>query len=423
MKIERALLVGPERNFWYGSFAVAVSIFIFAYSSRLGPASILFYYALWLPLILVDPRRVLGNPAAFYWIWGFALFACLSVFWSTAPSVSARGSVQLMSTIICALIAARTVASRTLTLGGLAGTAAVVAYSLTFGEYSYDPLDGSYTFAGAFASKNQLGLFSSLWIYFAVAAVFMLRERFVWKALAIVCGAMSAYALAASQSATSMIATAATLAAIVAVGLILPFSPRLRKTGVLVGAVVAVCALLVGANLGVFDLVLGAFGKDATLTGRTYLWSEGLAAGLGAPIFGVGFQAYWVQGFSEAERLWAEFYITARGGFHFHNTFIEVFVELGTVGLLLIAHILVRVPGAHLLRLLDDRGDRSSYVLFGLGVMLLVRSLVEVDVIQAYSVGTFLLTYAAGVSAGPRPVRLFAAVPTQPPASQMGLAT
>ena len=44
----------------------------------------------------------------------------------------------------------------------LAGVCLVVLFSLAFGGYHYDPLDGSYSFVGAFSSKNQLGLFSSL---------------------------------------------------------------------------------------------------------------------------------------------------------------------------------------------------------------------------------------------------------------------
>ena len=84
-------------------------------------------------------------------------------------------------------------------------------------------------------------------------------------------------------------------------------------------------------------LLLGAFGKDSTLTGRTYLWAEGLAAAGAAPTFGTGYYAYWVQGFPEAERLWEEFYITSRSGFHFHNTYIEALVELGVVGFALVA--------------------------------------------------------------------------------------
>ena len=53
-----------------------------------------------------------------------------------------------------------------------------------------------------------------------------------------------------------------------------------------------------------------------------------------------------------------EFYITARTGFHFHNTYIEVLVELGFVGLALIADDHgARNASGHLIRLLDDRND------------------------------------------------------------------
>ena len=59
MKIPKSLLVEPEKNAVYGSFAVAVSVFAFAYSTIFGQLLILAYYAVWLPLILVDYRRLL----------------------------------------------------------------------------------------------------------------------------------------------------------------------------------------------------------------------------------------------------------------------------------------------------------------------------------------------------------------------------
>ena len=63
MKIAKANLVSPDRNFWYGLIAVAVSIFVFAYSTLFGQVSVLAYYALWLPLIAVDHRQALGIKA------------------------------------------------------------------------------------------------------------------------------------------------------------------------------------------------------------------------------------------------------------------------------------------------------------------------------------------------------------------------
>jgi exopolysaccharide production protein ExoQ len=405
MKIAKARFTSPDHNFGYGLFAVAISIFVFAYSARFGQASIMVYYALWFPLVLIDYRHSLGNYAKFYWIIALGVLACLSIFWSAAPGVTARAALQYMSHIVCALIAARTINIRTLTLGTLAGVLVVVLFSLAFGEYHYDPLDGDYSFVGAFSSKNLLGFFSSIGIYFAFAAIFILRERGVWRILAIVCAGFCGYGLVASHSATSVIATGATLGIMAGLSLILLFAPKVRKAFLLSGITLGLCIVLVGANAGGPDLVLGAFGKDSTLTGRTYLWSQGLAAAEQAPFFGVGYYGYWVQGFPEAERLWEEFYIGTRSGFHFHETYIEVLVELGLAGVVLISILMVRVLAGHLMRLLDDRRDLASITMFGIAAMLFVRSFFEVDVIHPYTVGAFLLYYAAGLLAAPQPVR------------------
>ncbi len=236
MKIAKARLVSPEHNFWYGLAAVAVSIFVFAYSTRFGQVSVLAYYACWLPLILVDHRRILDHCWRFGWVVAFALLACLSVFWSAAPPVTARAAVQLLSHVVCALIAARTIGIRTLSLGAMAGICAVLLFSFAFGQYNYDPLDGTYSFVGAFSSKNQLGLFSSLGIFFAFSSLFILRERGLWRLCALACGAMSAVALAKAQSATSVLAIAVTtylglLAVTFFIGRVIPIDPVLAVLG------------------------------------------------------------------------------------------------------------------------------------------------------------------------------------------------
>ena len=59
MKIPKSLFVDPDHSFWYGTVAVAVSFFVFAYSTRFGQAPILVYYAFWLPLMALDPARYL----------------------------------------------------------------------------------------------------------------------------------------------------------------------------------------------------------------------------------------------------------------------------------------------------------------------------------------------------------------------------
>lgn len=80
MRISKASLVRPGANEVYGIFALALSLFVFAYSARFGQVSILAYYGLWLPLVLVDYRKVLGNYASYLWIFAFTIFACITIF-------------------------------------------------------------------------------------------------------------------------------------------------------------------------------------------------------------------------------------------------------------------------------------------------------------------------------------------------------
>ena len=396
MRIAKTRLIGPDGNEAYAAMAVALSFFVFAYSFRFGQASILVYYALWLPLVAVDYRRVLGNYARYLWLFAFALFACLSVFWSQASGVTARAGIQYLSHVICALIAMRVVETRTLIRGGLIGTGLVLAYSLVFGVYHLDPLDGTYSFVGAFASKNQLGFYASLAVLFAFAALFLGVERGLWKVVAGGSILIALYCLKASQSATSVLTTVAVVGLCVALRALEMLAPAHRKMLFLALAVLTVLSVIAGAYGGGYEMVLGAFGKDATLTGRTFLWQQGIEAAKDAPFAGIGYQAFWVQGFAEAERLWAAFFIATRTGFHFHNTFIAASVETGLIGCLLLSMVLVATLWGHLRRLLSVARDRDALVLFTIAALLAVRTFVEIDILNPYHVGSFLLYFAAG---------------------------
>jgi exopolysaccharide production protein ExoQ len=399
VRISKSRFISPGDNFHFGVFAVSLSIVVFAYSRLFGSVAILVFYAVWLPLILLDYRSALGNYARFLWIIAFSSFAALSVIWSAASGVTIRASTQYLTTIACALIASRTIDARTALSGSSTGVAVVLLCSLAFGTSHYDTLDGSYTFVGLFSSKNQLGFFASLGVYMAFASLLIFRLSMAWRCTQVFLGALSVYCLIASSSATSIGATAATLGITGALAVVLRLAPHNRRSifpiGLVVGLVIAVVAL----NYGAIELVLQAFGKNSTLTGRTYLWQEGLRAAEDAPLVGIGYQAYWVQGFAEAERLWDEFYVTSRTGFHFHNTYVEVLVELGYIGLVLMSGLIAAVLIGNLKQILMEARGVQAHFMFGIAILLVIRSFFEVDFIQPYTIGSFLLYYSAGVLA------------------------
>lgn len=394
MKIPKSLLVDPEKNSVYGSFAVAVSIWAFSYSVIFGQVLILAYYAVWLPLILVDYRRFLRQLSSAWLPLLFAAYVCFSVFWSQAPGTTARTAIQYFSHIACAYVAARTVSVRTLTIGALVGIFVVMLYSLKVGQYSEDVLDGTYNFVGAFASKNQIGFVASLGIYFSIVFLAFLRRGRLSFILTVPIVLLSAYLLVVSHSATSMASIPAVLALVALLAMSKLLSRRYRRVIFLVGAGLLVVVAFVALNLGLMDFVLGIFGKDSTLTGRTYLWEQGWDTVQRSPILGVGYAAYWVQGFAEAERLWNEFYITTRTGFHFHNTYIEALVELGFVGATMIAFIMLRTLYGHVSAVIFRAWQAESVVLIGVMVLLLIRSFVEVEILNPYIMGSFLLYFS-----------------------------
>lgn len=394
MKIPKSLLVDPEKNSVYGAFAVAVSVWAFSYSTIFGQILILAYYAVWLPLILVDYRRLLRHASSAWLPLGFAFYVCFSVFWSDAPGITARTAVQYCSHIACAYIAARTVSVRTLTIGALIGIFFVLLYSLKVGAYSYDVLDGTYNFVGAFGSKNQLGFVASLGIYFCIVFLVFLRRGRLSLFLTVPIVVLSAYLLVVAHSATSTASIPAVLLLVALLAMTKMLSLRYRRVIFLVGACGLVAVALVAVNAGLLDFVLGIFGKDSTLTGRTYLWGQGWEAAQRSPILGVGYAGYWVQGFAEAERLWNEFYITTRTGFHFHNTYIEALVELGFVGATLISLIIARTLWGHISALIFRTWQADSVILAGVMVLLFIRSFVEVETLNPYIMGSFLLYYS-----------------------------
>lgn len=393
MRIRKSSLITPGRNTAYGAVAVAVSFFVFAYSFRFGQVSVLMYYAVWLPLILVDYRFTLARLARSPQLLAFALLACLSYFWSDAPDVTGRTALQYLSHVACAVIAARVIDARTLCIGAMAGISVILGYSMLSGGYVYDALDGAYSFVGAFGSKNQLGFYASLGVFFGCYfALFMTRGR-IAQLLALGVVLLSATSLVLSQSATSMLATPTAMALVIAVAGLQAFSPAHRKIFFVAGTLFTGTVVLAALNIGAVDMVLGAFGKDSTLTGRTYLWQQGLDASANTSLLGVGYAAYWVQGFSEAERLWNEFYIASRTGFHFHNTYIEALVELGYVGVFGIILPLLAILRLCIARLLNEGDWTEALLQTGLFALLVIRSFFEVDILQPYVIGSFLLYY------------------------------
>jgi O-antigen ligase len=95
--------------------------------------------------------------------------------------------------------------------------------------------------------------------------------------------------------------------------------------------IIGVLALLAAEwAFGIYSHVIQLLGKDATLTDRTILWSELLKVKIN-PIFGTGFESFWLgeryQKLAES-RWWQPN--------EAHNGYLETYLNLGLVGLILL---------------------------------------------------------------------------------------
>lgn len=102
---------------------------------------------------------------------------------------------------------------------------------------------------------------------------------------------------------------------------------------VLVAAILSVSLSVVFLDVG-GDL-LGTMGRDATLTGRTEIWS--LVLGMkGNPVFGTGFESFWLG--KRLEKIWSLYWWHPNEA---HDGYIEIFLELGWIGVALFVIVLV----------------------------------------------------------------------------------
>jgi exopolysaccharide production protein ExoQ len=87
--------------------------------------------------------------------------------------------------------------------------------------------------------------------------------------------------------------------------------------------------------MGIGGSALEGMGRDSTLTGRTDIWRQILSMS-GNPIFGTGFESFWLG--ARAQRMWDMFYFHPTQA---HNGYIEVYLELGWLGIAMLTAIIV----------------------------------------------------------------------------------
>jgi exopolysaccharide production protein ExoQ len=180
---------------------------------------------------------------------------------------------------------------------------------------------------GIFGHKNGLGACMAL----AVLVEWHLpAETRGAKFLKITTLLLSSVLLVFSNSITSMIAVACALVFIETYKWV---RQRLRVpmfaiVSAILLAIVSGLTLIVGGS----EVITGALGRSSNLTGRTDIWRAVMSFAMERPVLGYGFSGFWGGAAPESEVL------DRRMGFHVmysHNGYLDIFLTLGAVGILL----------------------------------------------------------------------------------------
>lgn len=109
-------------------------------------------------------------------------------------------------------------------------------------------------------------------------------------------------------------------------------TPRARRNVYVVFALVAVGGT--AAVLLLWDRMLGLLGKDSDLTGRLEIWQSVWERAITRPVFGNGFSSPWVPWDPAFDGWIMDHGLTV---FHAHDMWLDVFLQLGIVGVVLMA--------------------------------------------------------------------------------------
>ncbi len=357
----------------------------------LGSAAVLVFLLSGVLLAVVSPFASLRAILRFWYVLILPAYCLLSYAWSIYPSLTLRYSIQLLLSMVIAVLIACRIAPLTLLrcLFGIYGIG--VSGSLLFGRVR----DDIGAWIGIFGSKNA---FAAVVSGFILAAIAVALDRSAHPLLRLAAAAglvVSGPLLLAAQS-TGALLVAVPAAAMAMCIMASRRLSRLQKTFValtVAGATALVTLIAAGYGDLLLESVLTYSGKDVTLTGRTDLWEFGRQLIEQRPLLGLGYQAFWVQGHAPAEVLWAAFGIEPRSGFNFHNTYISNAVEIGIVGVALQIIILYGALAGVLLWALRSPRPENAYLAAFL-TMVIAGSYVEVAVFFQFSITTTIATCA-----------------------------
>jgi exopolysaccharide production protein ExoQ len=299
----------------------------------------------------------------------FLFYCAVSIFWSDYPDIAFKRWFKSLGDYAMILIVLTDQDSITAIKRVLARVSFVIIpasillikYYPALGRKYATNWDSTVFFTGVTTDKNMLGVCC---LIFGLGTVwrFLLELRagkggrrkgalIAHSAVLI----MTGWLFAKANSMTSLACVLFGCAMMVVTGF-----PRLAKkralvhTMVFAGLTFCFCVLF----LGIGGFLLQSVGRNPTLTGRTELWDtiRGMTTN---PVLGTGFESFWLG--KRLEKLWSIYWWHPNEA---HNGYLEMYLNLGWVGVALLAGIMINGYRNVIRRLGEDRVTGPLFLAF-----------------------------------------------------------
>ena len=363
--------------------------------------------------------------------YAFALPAlCLvSVIWAADPVPAIRHGVLLALTMVIAGGMAARLDKRQFVVSLLLSQGLMAVWSVLDGTVVWSGgLDGGTSLVGIFPHKNVIGQRMML-LTLACGAVLLVRGYRPWlRATAMMLLPIALYLLVGSRSATAIILVFGAMSVLLFARFVWQPALAVRgarpviASGLLVALPLALLLLEVVLRVDIARDLLGAFGKDTSLTGRTDIWALGNESVRDHPFLGVGAGNFWTFDSWSAVQMSRRMGMENVEGFNFHNAYYEAVVHLGLFGLLTALYIWGRGMAMIVWSWWTAKAWGDPFWV-ALAAALLVRSFTESELFRPTLPGAILFWFAVfAAEAGRRELSARRAVRTAATARYPGTA-
>lgn len=280
------------------------------------------------------------------WLSVFLIYCMISTVWSDYPSTALKRWTKVVEHVVMVLV----VLSERNTTQAIDALFRRFAYfclplSVLFLKYfpelgrSFDQWTGRAINTGVTMDKNALGHICVLTGVYFIATFVSKKDKQSNNSCAKVWfldGLMFFFCiwlLSIADAKTSLVCFC--IGAVLVVALTtsnLRNNPK-RLTYYLVAGIVAIVVFQSGYDIR--DTVIQGLNRDSTLTDRTEVWADVLAME-NNPIIGTGFESFWLG--TRAQALWDKYWWQPNQA---HNGYIETYINLGIIGLILLSVMIV----------------------------------------------------------------------------------